>query len=128
MFSEASNMIIEGLKVRLAPASALEHKEAFTINLHPRILYLPKDIKAKVLPDGSIVPPPAPAGHAEPQVVVDDDGAEIILLDGVSEEVNLPPLDTDTGLPQTGIDINTGLPVSIPQGVEFIDPVSGKKQ
>jgi len=58
LFAEASNMIIEALKVRLDPAAALEHKDAFTINLKPRKLYLPKDKKAKVLPDGSIVPPP----------------------------------------------------------------------
>lgn len=33
----------------------------------------------------------------------------------------------DTGLPQTGIDINTGLPVPLPENVPFIDPVTGKK-
>jgi hypothetical protein len=53
-------MIIEGLKVRLNPASALEHKEGFTINLTPWVLYLPKEEGAKVLPDGSIIPPPNP--------------------------------------------------------------------
>jgi len=42
MFKEAAEMIIEGLKVRLNPASALEHKDGFKINLTPRILYLPK--------------------------------------------------------------------------------------
>lgn len=33
----------------------------------------------------------------------------------------------DTGLPQTGIDINTGLPVPLPEHVPFIDPTTGKK-
>ena len=93
------------------------------------MLYLPKDPAAKVLPDGSIIPPPPPPTppHHEPQVVVDADGTEIIVVDGVEEEPNLNPIDHDTGLPMTAIDINTGLPIPIPQGVEFIDPVTGKK-
>lgn len=69
LFGEAQAMVIEALNVRLAPAAALEHKEAFSINLTPRILYLPKEEKAKVLPDGTIIPPPAPPkveSHAEP--------------------------------------------------------------
>jgi len=59
-------MIIEGLNVRLAPAAALEHKDAFSINLTPRVLYLPKEADAKILPDGTIIPPPAPVPPAEP--------------------------------------------------------------
>lgn len=66
LFSEASQMIIEGLNVWLAPAAALEHKDAFTINLNPWVLYLPKEKDAKILPDGTIIPPPAPPAPVEP--------------------------------------------------------------
>lgn len=52
--------------MRLAPAAALEHKDAFSINLTPRVLYLPKEADAKILPDGTIIPPPAPVPPAEP--------------------------------------------------------------
>ncbi len=89
-------MIIEGLKVRLNPVSALDHKEGFSINLKPRILYLPKIEGSKVLPDGSIIPPAVPV---EPAIIVEADGTEIILLEGIQEEPNLAPVDTDTGLP-----------------------------
>jgi hypothetical protein len=128
MFSEASNMIIEGLKVRLQPAAALEHKEAFSINLKPRILYLSKNKKAKVLPDGSIIEPSDENPKEDPPVIVQADGTEIILAEGNQiEDTVVPPIDKDTGLPLTGVDINTGLPVPLPKGVDFIDPATGKK-
>lgn len=113
--------------MRLNPAVALEKREEYRIDLNPRILYLPKDPAAKVLPDGSIVPAPPHPDHPVPVHKIDADGAEIIEIDGIEEEPILAPIDTDTGLPQTGIDVNTGLPVDLPEGVEFVDPTTGKK-
>lgn len=37
------------------------------------------------------------------------------------------PIDHETGLPSTGIDSNTGLPVPLPEGIPFIDPTTGRK-
>ena len=35
-------------------------------------------------------------------------------------------LDPETGLPMTGIDVETGLPIMLPEGVDLTDPVTGK--
>jgi len=93
-FEEGKDLIVEGLAVRLNPTSALEKKAEFKINLAPRVMYLPKDEKDHVLPDGTIVyavPPPVP----EPPVVLDEEGAEIIEKHGVIEEI-LTAIDSDT--------------------------------
>jgi len=67
-----------------------------------------------VLPDGSIIPSHLAHSLQEPAVIIEADGTEIFLTDGVVEDVNLNPIDHDTGLPLTAIDINTGLPIPIP--------------
>lgn len=88
---------------------------------------MPKDEAVKVLPDGTFVLPPSPTAPAAGPVVVETDGSEIIQIEGEIQEVALTPIDNDTGLPSTGIDIITGLPVPLPENVPFIDPVTGKK-
>ena len=35
------------------------------------------------------------------------------------------PLDPNTGLPATGVNAETGLPVALPEGVDLTDPITG---
>ena len=110
IFEEAKDFIVEGLSVRLNPAGAVEKKSTFKINLMQRNSF--KVDGHDCLPDGTPIIP-----VDEPEVLVkegndaDDDGDY--------------PIDPDTDLPVTGIDINTGLPIDLPEGVEFKNPVTG---
>ena len=36
------------------------------------------------------------------------------------------PLDPNTGLPATGVNAETGLPVALPEGVDLTDPITGQ--
>ncbi len=63
----------------------------------------------------------------EPPVAVDSEGAEIIDKEGELVETPPLPIDSETGLPHTGIDVNTGLPLPLPTGIPLIDPSTGKK-
>ena len=43
VFSEAKDLIVEGLAVRLNPHQAIMEREKYKINLEPRELYKPKN-------------------------------------------------------------------------------------